>query len=463
MSDFNQIFKSKFARCIWLASLFFLVVTATVLITGALVRHALLGGGKLSQEQQALVINVAEFPSLVNKIVKEFMGKGDGPLLLIRKKEVEKDSWTRKFPFAGDDGYLLLSGVIPGKVESVVQLIRISDGSVIAKWKPDWSAVNDLITDKKYGVKRDSELLHATHPLLLENGDLIFNTNNALVRLALCKSSPTWVLDNVFHHSNEMDIDGQSIWVPSVYEGYFSNNSFLKEKLRDDSLARVSLDGKILENHSFSKVLMDNGLREFLLGRAGGKINEDPVHINQISIAQQNGKFWKRGDLLISARHLSSIFLYRPSTGKIIWYQLGPWMNQHSVRFVDDHKISIFDNNVFGGAEPTQPFVNPDSVNRVFIYDFISKQATQPYVKQLTATRPITLTQGRAQVLPDGGLFVEETNFGRHLRFSKDGLMWSRVNDYDDQSIGAVSWSRYLTQDEVKIPLEKIRLGCLSN
>lgn len=257
-----------------------------------------------------------------------------------------------------------------------------------------------------------------------------------------------------------MALDGLSIWVPSVFDGYFQNNSWLNEKLRDDSLAHISLDGKILGNYSFSKILVDNGLREFLLGRAGAKFNEDPIHINQISVALEDSKYWKRGDLLISARHLSSIFLYRPATGKIIWHQQGPWMNQHSARFVDDHRISVFDNNVFGGAPPTQPFVETDSTNRVFVYDFKTQQATQPYAEQLAAARPITMTQGRAQVLPDGGLFVEETNVGRHLRFTKDGLLWSRVNDYDNERIGAVVWSRYLTESDVKASLAAILRRC---
>jgi hypothetical protein len=35
-----------------------------------------------------------------------------------------------------------------------------------------------------------------------------------------------------------------------------------------------------------------------------------------------------------------------------------------------------------------------------------------------------------------------------HLRFEKDRLLWSRVNDYDKDKIGLVTWSRYLTQPE---------------
>jgi hypothetical protein len=74
-----------------------------------------------------------------------------------------------------------------------------------------------------------------------------------------------------------------------------------------------------------------------------------------------------------------------------------------------------------------------------------------------------TLTEGRGEILPDGGLFVEETNYGRLLRFSKDRLMWSYVNWYGQNRIGRVSWSRYLTPEQVRAPLEAIRSrGCLA-
>jgi hypothetical protein len=66
------------------------------------------------------------------------------------------------------------------------------------------------------------------------------------------------------------------------------------------------------------------------------------------------------------------------------------------------------------------------------------------------------MTEGRAEILPDGGLFIEESNFGRHLRFTKDQLLWSRVNDYDEGRIGMVSWSRYLTQEALNKPLAAI-------
>ena len=68
----------------------------------------------------------------------------------------------------------------------------------------------------------------------------------------------------------------------------------------------------------------------------------------------------------------------------------------------------------------------------------------------------MTITSGRAQLLPDGGLFIEETDNGRQLRYTQNALLWSRINDYDESRVGLLSWSRYLTAEEVRIPLKAL-------
>ena len=81
---------------------------------------------------------------------------------------------------------------------------------------------------------------------------------------------------------------------------------------------------------------------------------------------------------------------------------------------------------------------------------------SQPFAALLAESKPVTITAGQARLLPDGGLFIEETEKGRHLRFTKDKLLWSRVNDYDKNRIGIVSWSRYLTAEEARVPLQAL-------
>ena len=420
------------------------------------VRHAMLNGSRLSSQQRSAVLALAQSPKVLRDTVYSFFFHQPVQLLINRTK-AEKPSWVHHFPAPEDPGYLLFSGLDPIVKHGVISLIRISDGKEIARWDPHWSEILKHVSSNKWRENSTENGVLPVHPLLLSDGAIIFNTSiNAMVRINACENKPAWVLDNeILHHSNEISFDG-TIWSPGIAQDGFPTNPWLTEHLRDDALVHLTTDGKLIEKRSFSKILFSNGLGVMLLGRSGNLFNDDPIHMNQISIAFKDSAYWKRGDLLISARHLSTIFLYRPSTNKIIWYQQGPWMNQHSVRFVDDHRISIFDNHVYGGAQWSNPFLSPSDINRVFIYDFANKQSTQPFKAVLKEARPITLTDGQAQILPDGGLFIEETNFGRHLRFSADHLLWSRINDYNEKYIGMVGWSRYLTTNDVKMPLAAI-------
>lgn len=447
---------------VWLVSTCMLVLIVAVLFTAWAVRHAHMGGARFSESQLRLVVSIANFPSLARSAFLEVgsMLTGDPLPLLMDRKAIERPYWVRKFPAQEDDGYLLFSGVDAKEKQSVVKLIRISDGKVVARWVPDWPALLSRVTPKKnahVGAHVSSPYAaKAVHPLLMNNGDIIFEDIGWLARLTLCTAKPVWVLDEIMHHSIELDENGDALWGPSVSQDGFSDNPFLQRYVRDDALAHVSVDGHLIERRSFARILRENGLQSLLLGISGGRLKEDPIHLNEIRVAKRDSHYWKRGDLLISSRHLSTLFLYRPSSNKIVWYQTGPWMNQHAVDFVDDHRISVFNNNIVADVPAKYAFLTPGETNQVMIYDFDTGKVSQPFAKLLSESKPLTFSEGLARVLPDGGLFVEETIYGRHLRFSKDRLMWSRVNDYDEKHIGVVSWSRYLTAEEVRIPLQAI-------
>lgn len=444
---------SNWPLYLWLTAAVLTVLVGVVLGTAWAVRHAVVNGPRLSEQQAQALISIADFPVKTNRVIQQLIADlgGEATRLLLDRQTTERANWVRLFPAPTDTGYLLFSGIERSARHSVVRLIRVSDGATMARWDPDWTRIYDKITDKKFTPRGTTAEARAIHPVLLPDGDIIFNNGRSLVRLGSCSSQPLWVLDEPMHHSNELDAGG-SVWTPSVATDGFPENRWLHDRIRDDALAHVSADGRLLERHSFSGILRDNGLQALLLG-TGNRSNDDPIHLNQIAVAQGGSRYWRRGDLLISARHLSTVFLYRPSTGRILWHQLGPWMNQHSVDFVDDHRISVFDNNVVANAPKEHAFVKPGDTNRVLLYDFDNGQVSEPFAALLAEAKPVTFTEGRARVLPDGGLFIEETNYGRHLRFTRDRLLWSRVNDYDYKRIGMVSWSRYLTAEEAQGPL----------
>ncbi len=296
----------------------------------------------------------------------------------------------------------------------------------------------------------------ASHPLLLPNGDLVFNVQEILVKIKSKKNDAVTVLGGQSHHSIEFGAGSNCIVTPSVNRGYFTNNHHLDRIIRDDSILTVSFEGVQLDNLSFSKILIESGLGYLMFGFCGSReVASDLIHLNQISVAQSNGYFWVKGDLLLSAKNLSTIFLYRPSEKKIIWHKTGPGKNQHSVHFVDENKIALLDNNVYGAdkdANSDNNFLLSDDINRVFVIDFSSGVAvvTEPFKNMLQkeGVRPRTVTEGRVRVLTDGGCFIEETNLGRHIRLSSTNLMWIRFNRYNDKYLGYLGWSRYYTKEE---------------
>jgi hypothetical protein len=237
--------------------------------------------------------------------------------------------------------------------------------------------------------------------------------------------------------------------VPSVTEVFATDNLILKGRLRDDSLSEVSLDGHVLQNLSFSKILAENNMTAHMLGSTGFELNLDPLHINQITPALSDGPYWQRGDLLISARHTSTVYLYRPTTGKIIWYQQGPWLNQHSAHFYGDHEIAVFGNDVYG-RNLSSPFLYKEGHNQIYLYNFKTAKTKKLQSDALSRVKPTTITEGRSRILKDNSIFIEETNNGRLLKLNHSGqLIWSYINTYDKDHLGAISWSKYITREEL--------------
>lgn len=444
---------------LWLCLVAGIVLALVIFATAATVRHVMMKGSRVSPSQADLVMAIATYPSRARAAVMEIAGAVSGKTyaLVSDRDDVETSAWQRKFPAPADPGYLLLSGVDPTGQQSSVRLIRIADGREMAHWTPDWADILAQSTPSPFAPGITRQTVRAFHPLLLSGGDIIFNTSGAMARLGPCSSKPIWVLDEVLHHSNQRDAQGD-IWTPSVGGGGYSDNTYLAERIRDDAIARISPDGRLLERRSFARIMRDNGLQALLLGTQGMQLNTDPIHINEIAIAPTSTAYWQRGDLLISARHLSTLFLYRPTTGRIIWHQTGPWMNQHAAAFVDGQHISVFNNNIVAAAPRGQPFVRAGDTNQFMVFDFKTGEVTRPFKRLITAARPMTMSEGRARILPDGGLFLEETTSGRLLRFTRDKLLWSFVNDIGTGShkIGALSWSRYLSAEDAETALRAI-------
>jgi len=415
-------------------------VGAFITVTfGAAVRHMVLGGPGLRGAFGDTLLIVAEFPSLVKHTLR-VVSVGGSQVIEDRFPDLDgfKKSGKIQPGVLEDKGYLLLSSYDKNKGQSTVQMIRIADQQILYEWAPDIDAMAALINDEI--VKSSCRILH---PLLLEDGGLVFQNSGSPLFKISSSSSVEWFIKGYYHHSCEQDAEG-NIWVcsrmePSSYAGLFN----------DDSFAQISPAGEVLFERSVAKILEENGYRVLLA--TGG--SNDPIHLNDIQPALTDSRFWKKGDLLLSMRHRSTIALYRPSTDKIVWLKTGPWMNQHDVDFVNDHQISVFGNDVLVGSR-TELF---DGHNNVYVYDFNSDTVTTPYKDAMVSMEVKTLSEGSSEVLPNGDVFIEEQNDGRILRLTPETAKWEFVRRVDKDHLSLLNWSRYLNEEHAQKVLPKLQ------
>jgi hypothetical protein len=411
---------------LWSLALAMLLVPVAAIGTGSIV-----DGWEKSGTAGRVAIALARVPDTIGAMFKSPAPYFGG------KYEKLPGGFTRDAGFT-DSGYALISPFDTRRKRSVVQMMRLSDGAVVHEFVPDVDAANaasrftsaltDLHRDK--GAARNRLM----HPLVLADGSLVLHDSSPLARYDAC-GKLLWSVDGIFTHSTELGPDGD-LWVPYRYP--VPREPGVKADFWDDSVARVSTEGKLLKVDRVADILERNGLARLWRGRP---YVQDPFHLNDIQPAMADGRFWKKGDLFLSLRNLSLIALYRPETGKILWWKIGPWRFQHDVSILDDHRISVFDNNTLMGY----PGERVNGHNRLLVFDFASKTTSSPWDKGFAANRIATRAQGRGTPLPGGDAMIEETEQGRLVRMSPTGdLRWRYISADSAERRMALSWARYL-------------------
>ena len=370
----------------------------------------------------------------LKKMMKRFMSEKKLVIATVEENYINDES----------KGFILISRFDGDIKRSVVELFDIEKGSVIHKWMPNIEKINKLSKiEKKYlDLEKDFSptRYRIIHPLLLANGSIIFQGNTPLVRVNLC-SELEWTIDGIFHHSNEKG-NANTFWVPSRYRPgtinigkAFKDN---KEAHLDDALTQITLDGKVLFQKSVVQILIDNNLK-YLIFPSGEDWYSDPMHLNDIEPVLKDGKYWKKGDVFFSVKHINTIFLYRPEENKIIWYKNGPWRHQHDVDIISDKEISVFDNN------KSYDFGDVENFNKITIFNFENNKTIDYLENAMENNKIRTFAEGLHTILPNKDLMVEETESGRLALFRSDGLLkWQYINKTIDDEVYRLNWSRFL-------------------
>ena len=423
---------------VWILYLTILIFFPFTIFFGFLVRQEIVGAVKFGRISKAALF-LADMPSNIKQI---FL------------KQVElNDSFPTLTGFSGipnsQESYLLFSRYDGNIMQSVIELVDLTNFKVLHTWNPDLDKFNKLVgknKEFKY-LRRDNydERSIIFHPLLDENGNLYFHRNGTpLVKINQCSQLLFQNTQDNFHHSIEADIDG-NLWVPSwIFPQKISIEKVGRKHVKDggyndDGITKISPQGDILFEKSISQIFIENGLENLLFAH-GIEFVKDPLHLNDIQPVNFDGKYWKKGDVFLSLREQSMVVLYRPSTNKIIWKGTGPFFRQHDIDIIDSNKISIFNNNLLVGFKGLLTYPN-----EVIIYNFEKDEYTKYLSKELIDNNVSTAMEGRSEILKNGDLYIEESNIGRTLFFNSDGsLRWTHYNRADNGRVYRIGWSRIL-------------------
>ncbi len=359
------------------------------------------------------------------------------------KSHYSVKGFEQRDPSFEDLGYLLLARYSKKHKQVLVELFSIADRKVLHTWIPP---LDDIFQQSQRFQDGPNTITtyRAQHPLLLNGGDVVFTSGEGpMVRVNGC-GEVVWVINRHFHHSIEIDHLGRIV-VPIVLE---KKNPRVVLPVRDDGFAIVTQDGRIVKEFSITDILLKNGYRGLIYGV--GTFEEDRIHLNDAQPILHDRNEASVGDIVLSSRNLSSVFLFRPGNEKISWLQTGPWLNQHDVNPLVDGSYSIFGNDTVRQKDKRDLLVNKRMSN-VYVYNPNDRSILRPYSKMMSRNRVATWTAGRSKILANGDVFIEESDRGRLLRISRNSVRWEYVNSVSQGTVGAVHWSRYLSEKEVDL------------
>lgn len=398
------------------------------------------------------------------------------PMQLKRMSELQHDSHIfhhNRFPdqsgFEGTgndyESYMLLSRFDGDLNQGIVELIDLQNFETLHIWNPDIDAFNKAIPAvnefKRLSIDNADHRSYMMHPLLTHGGALIFQRVSPLIKIDKCSNLIFQNSTDLFHHSLEEDADGNFWGSTHLYPQSFPEEKVGRDTpsdggFLDDAIVKVSPTGEILEQMSISRIMIKHGMENQLYMIEERGLKNDPIHVNDVQPVNSDSQFWRKGDLFISLAHQGMVFLYRPSTEEIVWKTSENLFQQHDVNILDDHRISIFNNNhvyLYDGTNVVE------GTNELMIYDFLTKNS-YPYLNEAFIREDIrTVTQGRGEILANGDVFIEETDYSRTLMLDENGnVKWSHVNRASDGRVYRVGWSRLLyTQRDLGLVRELLQ------
>ena len=319
------------------------------------------------------------------------------------------------------------------KKKGVVEIVDLDTFKIIHRYEPDSkSLLKNLSNDyKKKYPSTETDLsenrMFLWHPYIDKNGNLTFNSSSPLFNIDIC-SRFNWVIEKYFSHSLEKNYE-KNFWAANTISSKIEGKYIGKDSAdwNDEAIVKITPSGNILYEKSFSEILIENNYQHLIFTHMQNPIHPDFCHLNDVQPTFGDTKYWKKDDVFLSCRNLSTVFHYRPSTGKIInIIRSNLILGQHDIDIVDNKTISIFNNESF---HTTNDFELINDLSSIIHYDYETKEFKKMHNEILDSHNFGTRFGGLIQYLDDKSFIVEEQEHGRILYINNNNqLVWSYVN-----------------------------------
>ena len=322
--------------------------------------------------------------------------------------------------------------------------------------------IDILEISKNLGFKIENpKRLRIKHPLLLDDGSLILNSLDRILKIDKCGNLLAASDDINAHHSIEIDNEG-NIYTPVLFdkESIKNYSEYHSNRFLNDGFALLDKNLKLIKSYSLLEIYKKNNLLSDIYGNQA--LIDDPFHLNDVQpYLSNNGK---NKNVILSMRGHSRIMSVDISSLKVNWYIDRAISLQHDVDIIDQNNnsinISIFDNNTgMFSANKEINFGNriayfnnlPKNSNNVS-FNIGDKNAYEKYGLSYlnfdsieNVLKPKTRNEGLSDHnFKNGSVMVEETNYGRilEIELNSGNLLWQYYNKKENTLPYMINWSR---------------------
>ena len=427
-----------------------------LILYGSLLRHHYIGG-KSFKSLQEIAVFFAKIPSTVKFIFKNKTVSADVITPISETVYSDKKFFEKKFKSTSQQEELILISRYSGDIgKSIIELRDLNNFDIIHSYLPNIKKIyekTDLTKEEFINLKAERGInrFYMMHPLITEEGDLIFQSHRGPLVKINFDGEIIWVNDeDIYHHSINTDLD-QNIYVPihkvpltkKVCE-YVGVSECGKKFFLDDAINILNKDGKIIFSKSISEIFIENEMSGRIFSQEN--FRRDPIHLNDIQPVLTSTQYFEKGDLFLSLRNSSMVVLYRPITNKIVKIIEGSFSYQHDVDILDEKTISIYNNNSFSNYKNLEKLKNN---NEIVTYNFETDSFSKKFEDTFKKNKINTPTQGLADFLEDGSVMVEDSDNGRIFYINSEGdIIWEFNNLSSKKQVYNVFWTRMIDKEK---------------